>query len=115
MKEKEIIDELSLGIRSFLEAKERSTKESIDEFDETRILEASFSRLFLSIEHLCNAIVLFETGNYSKKHFGDVIKMKQIQQKHGINLTGIYQEIYTFRAYGDYRKFPEIEEKFNKN
>ncbi len=114
MKEKEIIEELSLGIRSFLEAKERSAKESIDEFDESRILEASFSRLFLSIEHLCNAVVLFETGNYSKKHFGDLAKMKQIQQKYKLNLTDIYQEAYTFRAYGDYRKFPEIEEKFNR-
>ncbi|MEK6858080.1 MAG: hypothetical protein AABX39_05830 [Nanoarchaeota archaeon] len=114
MKNKEILEELSLGIRSFLEAKERSANKSIDEFDENRILEASFSRLFLSIEHICNAIVLFETGNYSKKHFGDLKKMQQIQQKYRLGLTEIYREAYTFRAYGDYRKFPEVEENFNR-
>lgn len=115
MRDKEIIEELSLGLRSFLESKERSLKESIDKFDETRILEAAFSRLFLSVEHICNAIVLFETGNYSKKHFGDLDKIQKIQQKYKLELKETYQETYTFRAYGDYRKFPETEEKFNRD
>jgi len=114
MKEKEIIEELWLCIRSFIEAKERSTKNSIDNFDELRILEVSFSRLFISVEHLCNAIMLSEKGNFSKKHFGDVEKLKNLREKYKSNLAEIYQKTYNFRSFADYRKFPEIEDTFTR-
>ncbi len=114
MREKEIRDELELCIRCFLEAKERSEKKSIDSFDELRILEASFNRLFLSVEHLCNSIVLAETGNFSKKHFGDFTKLKSLRDKYNSDLAGMYQAAYNFRSYADYRKFPELKERFNR-
>lgn len=115
MRENEIREELELGVRSFLEAKERSQRKGLDEFDNLRILEASFNRLFLSVEHLCNAIVILETGNFSKKHFGDFRKLKGLQQKYKADLASIYQTTYNFRSYADYRKCPEIKDRFNKN
>ena len=114
MKEKEIKEELELCIRSFLDAKERSEQKSIGEFDELRILEASFNRLFMSVEHLCNAIILLEEGNFSKKHFGDFSKLKELKEKYEADLAKEYQETYNFRSYGDYRKFPEVKDKFNR-
>lgn len=114
MKKEDIVEELNLCIRSFIEAKERLKQKSIDNFDELRILETSFNRLFLSIEHLCNAIMLLEKGNYSKKHFGDVSKLKELKEKYKSDLADIYQIAYSFRAYADYRKFPEIKDKFNR-
>ena len=80
MKEEEIKRELELGIRAFLEAGERSKAEAIDDFEEKRILESAFNRLFLSVEHLCNALVLFETGNFSPKHFGDLKKLQELKE-----------------------------------
>jgi len=114
MKEKEIKEELELCIRSFLEAEERAEKESLDNFDELRILEAGFNRLFMSAEHLCNAIMLFEKGNFSKKHFGDFTKLKEFKEKYKPDLSEIYQETYSLRSYGDYRKFEEVKDKFNR-
>lgn len=114
MKEEEIKKEIELGIRCFLDALERSERKGLDNFDELRILEAAFNRLFLAVEHFCNAIVLFETGNYSKKHFGDLERLKKIKEKYNLDLADVYQQTYHFRAFGDYRKFPEIEEKFNR-
>lgn len=114
MKEKEIKEELELGVRAFLEAEERSKAEAADDFKEMRILECAFNRLFLAVEHFCNAVILFETGNYSKKHFGDFEKLKRIKEKYSLDLIDIYQQTYSFRSYGDYRKFPEVEEKFDR-
>jgi len=114
MREEEIKRELELGIRAFLEVEERSKAEAIDDFEEKRILESAFNRLFLSVEHLCNALVLFETGNFSPKHFGDLKKLQELKEKYKTDFRGVYEETYTFRGYGDYRKFPEIEEKFNR-
>ncbi len=114
MKKEKIIEEVELGVRCFLDAQERSLKKGIDNFDELRILEAAFNRLFLAVEHFCNAVILFETGNYSKKHFGDFEKLKKIKEKYDLDLTNTYQQTYSFRSYGDYRKFPEIEEKFDR-
>lgn len=114
MREKEIRDELELCIRGFLEEKERSEKNGIDNFDELRILEASFNRLFLSVEHLCNCIILAETGNFSRKHFGDFSKLKSLKGKYNYDLAVLYQSTYNFRSYADYRKFPEIKERFNR-
>ncbi len=114
MREKEIKEELELAIRSFIEAKERSVHKGIDDFDELRILEVSFNRLFICVEHLCNAIILMETGNFSKKHFGDFQKLKDLRDKYSLNLDEIYQTTYNFRSYADYRKFQQIKERFNK-
>lgn len=114
MREKEIKEELELGIRAFLEAEERSRAETIDSFQEIRILESAFNRLFLAVEHFCNALVLFETGNFSPKHFGDTKKLKELKEKYALDLQEIYEDTYSFRSYADYRKFPEIEEKFNR-
>lgn len=114
MREEEIIEELKLGVRAFLEAQKESLKKGIDDFDELGSLECAFNRLFLAVEHFCNAVILFETGNYSKKHFGDFEKLKKIKEKHGLDLANTYQQTYSFRSYGDYRKFPEVEEKFDR-
>lgn len=114
MKEKEIKEELELAIRCFIEAKERSLQNSIDDFDELRILEASFNRLFISVEHLCNAIILLEYGNFSKKHFGDIKKLEKLKEKYKQDLATLYQTTYSFRAYADYRKFPDFKDKFNR-
>ncbi|MEK6845620.1 MAG: hypothetical protein AABY26_02580, partial [Nanoarchaeota archaeon] len=107
MREAEIKEELELGIRAFLEAEERSKAEAIDAFKETRVLESAFNRLFLAVEHFCNALVLFETGNYSPKHFGDSKKLKELKEKYKVDFQRVYEETYSFRSYGDYRKFPE--------
>ncbi len=80
MREADIKKELELGIRAFLEAEERSRTEAVDDFAEMRILESSFNRLFLSVEHLCNALILLETGNFSPKHFGDIQILKNFPQ-----------------------------------
>jgi len=114
MKEDEIKRELELGVRALLEAKERGKEAALDEFKETRILESAFNRLFLAVEHLCNALILLETGNFSPKHFGDIKKFKGLKEKYKTDFQSVYQETYTFRAYGDYRKFPEVEKKFNR-
>ena len=114
MREEEIKKELYLGVRAFLEAYDRSKAETIDDFDETRVLESSFNRLFLSIEHLCNALILLETGNFSPKHFGDINKFKELKNKYQTDFQEVYQQTYTFRSYGDYRKFPEIKENFDR-
>jgi len=114
MKEAEIKKELELGVRAFLEAEERSKVEAIDEFDEMRILEAAFNRLFLGVEHICNALILLETGNFSPKHFGDLKKLKHLKEKYKTDFEEVYEETYTFRSYGDYRKFPQVEDKFNR-
>ena len=110
----EIKRELELGVRSFLEAQKRSQAQSIDEFEETQILEAAFNRLFLSVEHTINGLVLMETGNFSPKHFGDLKKLKELKNKYSIDFFRVYEETYTFRSYGDYRKFPQIKENFNR-
>ncbi len=114
MREKEIREELELSVRAFVEARERSEKQALDQFDELRILEASFNRLFISVEHLCNAIVLVETGNFSKKHFGDLQKLKGLKEKYKADLAATYQTSYNFRSYADYRKCPEVGEKFKR-
>ena len=114
MRKEEIKIELELCIRSFIEAKERSSQKSIDELDELRILETSFNRLFIAVEHLSNAIMLLETGNFSKKHFGDINKLKDLKDKYKIDLGEIYQSTYSFRSYADYRKFPEVKDKFTR-
>jgi hypothetical protein len=114
MREEEIRKELELGVRAFLNAEERSKAEGIDDFDEMGILESSFNRLFLAVEHLCNGLILLETGNFSPKHFGDIQKFKNLKDKYKINFQGVYEETYTFRSYGDYRKFPKVKEKFDK-
>ena len=115
MREKEIKEEFELCIRSFIDAKERSEQKGLDEFDELRILEASFNRLFISVEHLCNALMLFEKGNFSKKHFGDFTKFKELKEKYKSDLASLYQRNYHLRSYGDYRKFSEVKPNFNKN
>ena len=114
MREAEIKEELELGIRAFLEAEERSKAEAIDAFKETRVLESAFNRLFLAVEHFCNALVLFETGNYSPKHFGDSKKLKELKEKYKVDFQRVYEETYSFRSYGDYRKFPEVKNNFNR-
>lgn len=114
MRQEEIKEELELAIRGFIEAKERSLQNSLDDFDELRILEASFNRLFISVEHLCNAIILLEYGNFSKKHFGDINKLNLLKEKYANDLALLYQTTYSFRAYADYRKFPDFKEKFNR-
>ena len=63
---------------------------------------------------MANAVILKEKGNYSKKHFGDFSKLKELKQKYKIDLATTYQTTYSFRAYADYRKFPEIKEKFDR-
>ena len=115
MREKEIKEELELCVRCFLESQERAKQKGVDDFDELRILEASFNRLFLSVEHLCNAIMLLEKGNYSKKHFGDITKLKELKEKYQIDLAELYQNTYTFRAYADYKKFQETKDRFTKD
>ncbi|MBI2146920.1 hypothetical protein HYU19_00405 [Candidatus Woesearchaeota archaeon] len=112
MKKKEIREELGLGVRCFLEARERSQQPALDEFDRLRMLEVSFNRLFLAVEHICNAVILLETGNYSKKHFGDFLRLKELKKKYAINLAELYETTYTFRSYADYRKHPEMEKEF---
>jgi hypothetical protein len=114
MREAEIKEEFELGVRAFLEAEERSKAEAVDNFKEIRVLESAFNRLFLAVEHFCNALVLFETGNYSPKHFGDAKKLKELKEKYNVDFQRVYEDTYSFRSYGDYRKFPEIEEKFNR-
>ncbi len=106
--------EIELGIRSFIDAVLDSRKQSLDDFDETRILESSFNRLFLAVEHLTNALVLKETGNLSKKHFGNQAILKKLTEKGKIDFPNIYKTTYNFRSYADYRKFPELEEDFNR-
>ena len=91
-----------------------SKEQGIDEFDNTRIMESAFNRLFLAVEHLANAMILREKGNYSKKHFGDFKKLGEFKEKYGIDIAANYQATYTFRGYADYRKFPEIKEKFDR-
>lgn len=59
-------------------------------------------------------MMLREEGNYSKKHFGDFDKLKDFKEKYNIDLVTSYQTTYSFRGYADYRKFPEIEDKFDK-
>ena len=103
-----------MAIRSFVDALVTSKEDGLDDFDTTRILESSFNRLFLSVEHLINAMMLKEKGNYSKKHFGDFDKMKEFKEKYDIDLATSYQTTYSFRSYGDYRKFPEVKEEFDK-
>lgn len=115
MRKNEIKAELELCVRSFIEARERSRQKAIDDFDDLRILEASFNRLFISVEHLCNAILLVETGNFSKKHFGDFGKLKYVKDKYKSDLARIYQITYNFRSYADYRKFPEIKDRFKRS
>lgn len=115
MREEEIREELELCARSFRSAREISEEKSIDNFDELKILEASFNRLFLCVEHLCNAVIMMETGNFSKKHFGDFAKLKSLEEKYKADFDGVYQTTYNFRSYGDYRKFPEIRERFNRS
>jgi len=102
-----------LAVRCFLDAILRSREKGIDDFDTVRILESAFNRLFLAVEHLSNAMVLREEGNYSKKHFGDFNKLKDFKEKYGIDLAKSYQTTYRFRSYADYRKFPEIEDTFD--
>ena len=68
----------------------------------------------MAVEHLCNAIILLEEGNFSKKHFGDFSKLKELKEKYKADLAGTYQETYHFRSYGDYRKFPEVKDMFNR-
>jgi len=92
----------------------RSKEKGIDDFDNTRILESAFNRLFLAVEHLTNAMMLKEEGNYSKKHFGDFNKLKEFKEKYDIDLATSYQTTYSFRGYADYRKFPEIKDKFDR-
>tara|TARA_Y100000310_G_C20521952_1_gene734117 strand:- start:504 stop:887 length:384 start_codon:yes stop_codon:yes gene_type:complete len=104
MKEDAIRVELELGVRAFLEAQERSKVDAIDDFEETRILESSFNRLFLAVEHLCNGLILLETGNFSEKHFGDFKKFKALKEKYNTDFQKMYEDTYTFRSYGDYRK-----------
>lgn len=58
--------------------------------------------------------MLKEKGNYSKKHFGDSNKLKEFKEKYNIDLATSYQTTYNFRSYADYRKFPEIKDKFDK-
>ena len=58
--------------------------------------------------------MLKEKGNFSKKHFGDFNKLKEFREKYNIDLATSYQTTYNFRGYADYRKFPEIEKKFDK-
>ncbi len=113
MREEEIKRELELGVRALLEADERSKEDAIDDFKRIRILESSFNRLFLAVEHLCNALILAETGNFSPKHFGDIKKFKDLKERYKTDFQAVYQDAYTFRGYADYRKFPEIEEKFD--
>lgn len=59
-------------------------------------------------------MILMEKGNYSKKHFGDFTKLKEFKEKYNLDLAASYQTTYTFRGYADYRKFPEIKDKFDK-
>jgi hypothetical protein len=101
-------------VRCFLDALLKSKEDGIDDFDTIRILESSFNRLFLSVEHISNALILKEQGNYSKRHFGDFSKLKEFKDKYGLDVASSYQTTYTFRAYADYRKFPEIERNFDK-
>lgn len=68
----------------------------------------------MCMEHLCNAIILLEMGNFSKKHFGDFTKLKGLKEKYMSDLAETYQTTYNFRSYGDYRKFPEVKDKFNR-
>ena len=105
---------MELAIRCFIDSLLKSKETGIDEFDNTRILESAFNRLFLSVEHLTNAVILKEKGNYSKKHFGDYNKLKEFKERYNIDLAENYQTTYNFRAYADYRKFPEIKSKFDK-
>ena len=110
----EIKEELEIAVRCFVDSFITSKKEGVDQFDKTRILESAFNRLFLAVEHLTNAMMLKETGNYSKKHFGDWSKLENLKEKYKIDLQSTYQETDSFRAYADYRKFPEVKEKFDK-
>lgn len=105
---------MGLAIRCFIDAVLKSKEKGIDNFDNTRILESAFNRLFLAVEHLTNAVMLKEKGNYSKKHFGDFNKLKEFKEKYNIDLATSYQTTYNFRGYADYRKFPEVEDKFDK-
>ena len=114
MKEEEIKQEIELCVRSYLEAKDRVNEEGLDKFHELRILEVGFNRLFMSVEHLCNAIMLFEKGNFSRKHFGDIIKLRELNKKYGVDIAQSYQTTYNFRSYADYRKCPEVEDHFTK-
>ncbi len=91
VKKKEVREELELCVRSVVEAVERSQQEGIDPFDELRILEAAFNRLFLAVEHMCNALVLLETGNYSRKHFGNIKKLKELAERYRVPIAELYQ------------------------
>lgn len=115
MKEKVIKDELGLGVRAFIEAINKSKEKSVDEFDELRILETAFNRLFMAVEHVSNALVLFETGNISTRHFGDIKKLEKIKEKYNLpDIPKIYDETYRFRVFGDYRKRVDVKPDFNK-
>lgn len=113
MREEEIREELALGIRCFIEAEEKSKRREIDSFEELRLLETSFNRLFLAVEHLCNALVIVETGNFSQKHFGDWKKLNDLGKSYQQDFAGIYQEAYALRSYGDYRKHLHVKDRFN--
>ena len=106
---------MELAVRCFIESNLKSKEKGIDDFDQKRILESAFNRLFLAMEHLTNSIMLKEKGNYSKRHFGDFKKLDEFKEKYDIDLATSYQTTYSFRSYADYRKFPEIESKFDKN
>ncbi len=114
MKSEEIKEEIGLGVRCFLESQEKSLKPSIDQFEELRILETAFNRLFLAVEHFCNALLLLEMGSFSHKHFSNIAKLKEMKEKYNLDIANIYHQTYTFRAYADYRKFPEIKENFDR-
>lgn len=78
-----------MAVRCFIDSFLTSKEQGIDDFDNTRILESAFNRLFLSVEHLTNAAMLQEKGNYSKKHFGDFSKLKEFKEKYNIKTTSI--------------------------
>ena len=115
MKEKEIKDELGMGVRAFVEALSKSKETPIDEFDKLRILETAFNRLFMAVEHVSNALVLFERGNVSSKHFGDIKKLEEMKEKYGLpDIPRIYDETYKFRVFADYRKRTDVKSNFNE-
>ena len=90
------------------EAREKLEKaRRLFEIDNRYFAKEIANRLFLGLEHLCNALVWKETGNNpSSRHYGDFDKYKQFEAKYPElrGLSKIYDELYKMRHYADYGK-----------
>lgn len=96
--------EFELGLKALLSCRNELQRDAKNDIEKDVNLRTATNRLFITVEHFANTLVLLEYGSFSTKHMKDMEKYSSIEEKYsvGFNLKDLYIKSWDLRSFADY-------------